>query len=1317
MKMTSVLWLLAGMLATTGAFVSGAAAAEPPEKVLADFQDQADLEKFGVGDSGSTTRSIAPRAVTDSNLMMKVVFGEGAYPGFAYRDVPRDWSSYEVLRFVVWTDSPYSVSIRIDDGKSVDYRSRYNKTFRLAAGRNLCQIPVSDIARVLNVQDIRALILFAASPPAGLTMWFDDFVLGPAVAEEVPFIPYDQRRDLQPTLEVVTPHLPFGKNLAGGPLRAFAITGVRLGREVSELMQRVDLDVRVLTWDRAWDINTWGMGDFYGQRGHAFDRDLMQRYLASSMLGPETFEVMILTTPIGWNQFPEAARKAIISRVKDDGEGLLLVQPFPGEQEWPEDLREISALVDCVSPTIDPNVGYVRQPAEGQVSGQAWKAAGEHPIIAGLPLEALPFERMSYLRYKLAPGAKAILVSESGDPILAERQVGKGRVVTAAWEGGQITPSIQRGQGEGKVRPYRYWEVLYSLLGRSAMYAAGREMSRSGSGAALEATGENAEANLAVRQWKDAAGRVTDWEMSFVAPGADGVQQLAVEAPGSVRRGEPIEVTFAAEAGAAPYTVLLGETAEGRWRTLERTAAARTDEGTWQAELPTARLRQALGVVRVEGLADGKVVARGQAEVVVTPAGPTWDDYEVFMWPVDGLPFLREIEDVLIRVSGSSGVMETGWSNPDKLMRWSRAGLRILPHDLDVRPLHIRPHEMAEISRQWRQTQDKKHLIRPHSYADPEFLAETHERMTRAAQLLAPFHIPAYVLADEPSLTSYREDFDFDFHPANIEAFREAMAAKFGSIEALNSALGTNQTDFETLEPPTTDEAREAGNWGLWNEWRSHNDTVMAEGYRMYRDAIAGVDPGARISVSGTQVATPFDGFDWYKLSPLFEAMSGYGYAEQERKRLSFHDGVMKNATPAGYGNKGKGVTYQLWTQLTNHGCGHVLFWWVAFRNPDLTWSTSAVDYQKGFAELRGGIGRQYQLARRHLSPVAIQYSMNSMRACYADGRAGDWTSAVQQMTNALVAAGMDPVFLADEQIAAGELERRGIRVLAMPAALSLGHGAEKGGLDVAGPVARLLDDGGEVIVTEEPTRDEFLQPAELPDSLTGRLVRFEQVQDELTPLLAKAGVTPLVAVNRPDGSAVPGLSVTVHRLAGEAEGYLVTILRRPVGSKEVVGADGVVTYVPDPSGGAAVEECIVDLSGLGLRYATEIRTGRQMPLQDGTLRVQARDGDALALAVLDYQVAAIDLAAQVRGRDVHVKGQLRQPSDEDAARFAPHAVRLEVLDGDGTVDGALSRNLTADKAGAFEVVIPLAEEDAGRTLRLAARDVLSGAETTADPR
>ena len=71
------------------------------------------------------------------------------------------------------------------------------------------------------------------------------------------------RHDIHYSTEVATPHVPWAKTLPGGPIRGFFVPPVTEGRDMVELMQRLSLEPTTVTIDRSWDVNCWGIGDFY----------------------------------------------------------------------------------------------------------------------------------------------------------------------------------------------------------------------------------------------------------------------------------------------------------------------------------------------------------------------------------------------------------------------------------------------------------------------------------------------------------------------------------------------------------------------------------------------------------------------------------------------------------------------------------------------------------------------------------------------------------------------------------------------------------------------------------------------------------------------------------------------------------------------------------------------------------------------------------------------------------------------------------------------------------------------------------------------
>ncbi len=71
------------------------------------------------------------------------------------------------------------------------------------------------------------------------------------------------RHDIPFSTAVVTPHVPWAKALPDGPVRGFFVPPVTEGRDMVELMQRLSLEPTAVTSDRSWDVNGWGLGDWY----------------------------------------------------------------------------------------------------------------------------------------------------------------------------------------------------------------------------------------------------------------------------------------------------------------------------------------------------------------------------------------------------------------------------------------------------------------------------------------------------------------------------------------------------------------------------------------------------------------------------------------------------------------------------------------------------------------------------------------------------------------------------------------------------------------------------------------------------------------------------------------------------------------------------------------------------------------------------------------------------------------------------------------------------------------------------------------------
>jgi hypothetical protein len=287
------------------------------------------------------------------------------------------------------------------------------------------------------------------------------------------------RHDIPFSTQVVTPHVPWATRLPGGPVRGFFVPPVTEGRDMVELMERLSLEPTTVTIDRNWDVNCWGIGDYYdGEHVLRGDRDdfrIVYGYVEEELASAKPFEVLVIPGLNGWSRYTRKTRDAILRRVSE-GAGLVLLHPFVGdvkghpflgdEKEGDGRIWEISPLVGVADDRVSDR-GYPELNQDAITQGQ-WTAR-PHPITEGLDLDLLPSGARGgrFYRYQ-AKGD--VVIEAAGLPVVATRTYGKGRVVAFATVGDGLIPEAI---DPVKTRTYwDYWEYEYSLLARAVLWAA-----------------------------------------------------------------------------------------------------------------------------------------------------------------------------------------------------------------------------------------------------------------------------------------------------------------------------------------------------------------------------------------------------------------------------------------------------------------------------------------------------------------------------------------------------------------------------------------------------------------------------------------------------------------------------------------------------------------------------------------------------------------------------------------------------------------------------------------------------------------------------
>lgn len=323
------------------------------------------------------------------------------------------------------------------------------------------------------------------------------------------------RLDALFTLTVETPHVAWGKPSPGPPIHALVVPTVSTGRTLVELAERMNLTYDAVTIDEAWDVNTWTIGT--DRNYEARNYKLAYQYLTEYLTSGRHYDVIVLPSIHGWNRLPSEARKAILRRVRD-GAGLVLVHPTTGIPA-PDDpkvhgplnnfidsyavpggreLWDVSPLIDVLSDRLDSGGDRVIRP--DAITGGAWTSVAPPDAPGGfitrnIPFATFPTDVFRHYKYKLGNDSTALVTGPNGEPIVATKSYGRGRVVALGYVNDGISPridfkDIQADRGFHAPASDYWWEYAYSFVARSIIWAAKREPSiRLGPMSASEAAG------------------------------------------------------------------------------------------------------------------------------------------------------------------------------------------------------------------------------------------------------------------------------------------------------------------------------------------------------------------------------------------------------------------------------------------------------------------------------------------------------------------------------------------------------------------------------------------------------------------------------------------------------------------------------------------------------------------------------------------------------------------------------------------------------------------------------------------------------------
>lgn len=749
-----------------------------------------------------------------------------------------------------------------------------------------------------------------------------------------------------------------------------------------------------------------------------------------------------------------------------------------------------------------------------------WEAAKPHYVTSGIPLELLPCEELAYYPYQAAEGAEVLIATPDGEPIAAARDYGRGRVIAFGYYPRDILPQhkdftgkestfdavIDRWQGVRSHCTFAFLESFYELAFRSVVWAARREpdcvlerperTKRIGQQAAwqIRTSGSVApdEIRYTIKNGYDdvvdagscgsgllalmekpslaaggkfrvelnayAEGELLDFATyGFALPLAASISEANVSHQ-TAASGEIIESSFCLQGGPGYLTVKViddyGQVLQQSEHEFSGDGAGtrviRVHAAPYRAHASKFMHITVHADVHVGGI---RIQRWSSYPIVVTPEQRRIEDFEVFTAPQNrGHGDFLHLVGERFRELGITGL----YPGSAKTLTMSGA------EGLGIYWYHRAPY--VERKEKYYRTKDKQFLVRVPCLNDPEFWEGMESKVTSKVSAFKHFGPIAYFANDEGSLTCYTDELDLCFCPHCMREMREWLKLEYtdggaGGIAALNQAWSTSFADWEDVIPYTREEAKAKSSYAPWADHRRFMEHTFVEAYRRIAAIVRSVDEKGVIRMSGCQASTAYSGYDYYRLHQHVGYFEAYGVGNQ----YEFHRSFARPGTIIGgwfgYGVDGVTASHSVWHALY-HGltlCN--LFWEFSLINPDYTFSESARDFSLPFKEIReAGLGKLllHDSERDHCG-IAVHYSMASVRGATIASDKTRFEKNRQGWIHLLEDCGYQYVFLASQQIEAGELQQRGFKLLVLPYSIALS--AEE-----TEAIARFVQDGGVVI-------------------------------------------------------------------------------------------------------------------------------------------------------------------------------------------------------------------------------------------------------------
>ena len=335
--------------------------------------------------------------------------------------------------------------------------------------------------------------------------------------------------------------------------------------------------------------------------------------------------------------------------------------------------------------------------------------------------------------------------------------------------------------------------------------------------------------------------------------------------------------------------------------------------------------------------------------------------------------------------------------------------------------------------------------VRAPCLTDPNFIVSEQAHLKGMAQIVRDYPTAAISLGEGNALSWIGED--LCRCPNCTAGFGEYLRKAYADLGAMNRAWGTSYESWDTITPPTAQQARESKRYAPWIDFRSYMDSVFVNTHAAARGLVRMADPRARAGIAVTTTEELFTGYDWAALASRLDMLS----APADPRITEIVRGARAPSALAGI-ELPLDASPEMLRRLPWYAVLHrsQSVWW-----PDVTASTvnvpvlvgvdplgNAVPFAPEFlaesSDLQHGLARLWLKSTPLHSDVALYTSRTSAWLNHIDAQFGvDSASAERAYAVALNALGYAFDFVSQDTVEKGGLS--GYRALILPMVRAMG--------------------------------------------------------------------------------------------------------------------------------------------------------------------------------------------------------------------------------------------------------------------------------------